>query len=431
VFGRLKPTDESIHGQPELSQFVAAGRHRRRDSAFPGTMTDLRPGDIVAKKYRILRILGRGGMGIVAAAEHLHLETRVALKFMLPDAAAVPGAVERFLREARAVIRLRSPHIVTVYDVDRLAGGAPFIAMELLEGGDLAERLRRDGPLPPAEAAARMIELCRGLDEAHRQGVVHRDIKPANLFVAVEPDGRRVLKILDFGISKVETRGEGLTQSGAVLGSPLYMSPEQVRSTRNVDARSDVWAAGVVLYELLTGRVPFAGASFSEICVAILSDPPAPIPEAPAHLARVVLRCLEKDPARRFASAAELATALAPHVRAAGASTLQRSAAELRPRRAPRRWREGLAGLGAAALVAGTLLAARHQAPEPAPRQGRESTADAAPPPPPPEPDAAPPIQPDAAPREPDAAPPAKPDTTPPRKNEAGESKPDPRIRKP
>jgi serine/threonine-protein kinase len=273
-----------------------------------------RPGEIVARKYHILRVLGRGAMGMVVAARHLHLDQAVALKFMLPAARVARGATERFLDEARAASRLRSPPVVAVRDADVLDDGTPYIAMELLEGDDLAGELRRRGPLPVAEAAGLALQLCRALADAHAQGIVHRDIKPANLFAARLADGSVQLKVLDFGIS---TLGPGAREAGgAPRGSPLYMSPEQVRAAPGVDARSDLWAAGVVLYQLLSGRLPFDGADETDIGVHILNDAPAPLRAAgsriPAGLERVVLRCLAKRPCDRYADAGALAAALEP-----------------------------------------------------------------------------------------------------------------------
>ena len=283
----------------------------------------VRIGEILAGKYRVERVLGVGAMGIVVAATHVDLHEVRAIKFMLPSMLGDREGVERFLREARAVSKLRSRHVATVFDVGRLDTGAPYIVMEHLEGSDLKSLLEQRGVLAPGEAAAHVSEACEALAEAHAAGIVHRDIKPANLFLATRRDGPPTIKLLDFGIAKmVAATGDAaameMTKTTEILGTPLYMSPEQMRSMRNADARSDVWSLGVILYRALTGRVPFRGDTLTEVCMAVLGDVPAPPsalrPDLPAGLDAVVLGCLEKDPARRIGSAAELATALAPFV---------------------------------------------------------------------------------------------------------------------
>jgi serine/threonine-protein kinase len=287
----------------------------------------LHAGDVLAGRYRIERILGRGAMGLVLRALDLERGEVCAVKLLTPQALGHPTAVARFLREARAVGSLKSPHVVRVLDVGALDDGAPFMVLEPLEGADLSAVLQRRGALPAYEAARHVIEACEALAEAHAAGIVHRDLKPQNLFLATLEDGATVLKVIDFGLAKAFAQLEGesdLTLSNTVLGSPSYMSPEQIRSARSVDARSDVWSLGVVLYVLVTGKLPFAAATASDVVNAVVSAAPAPPsslrPGLPLALDAVILRCLEKDPARRFSSAAALGAALAPFVPAAPAA---------------------------------------------------------------------------------------------------------------
>ena len=280
----------------------------------------MRIGEILAGKYRVERLLGVGAMGVVVAATHVDLLELRAIKFMLPSMLGDVEGVERFLREARAVSKLRSRHVAAVYDVGRLETGAPFIVMEHLEGSDLKTVLDQRRVLAPGEAAAYVSEACEALAEAHAAGIIHRDIKPANLFLATRAGSPEAIKVLDFGIAKMAA-GPGatameMTRTKEILGTPLYMSPEQMRSMRSTDARSDVWSLGVILYRALTGKVPFDGETLTEVCIAVLGDTPvrpsALRPDLPVGLDAVILGCLEKDPARRIGSAAELATALAP-----------------------------------------------------------------------------------------------------------------------
>ncbi len=264
----------------------------------------------------IERLLGRGGMGAVFAAREPRLDRRVALKVLLPQGHESQEALARFEREARAAAALQSDHVARVYGVGHAADGSPYIAMELLDGEDLAAVLARRGPLPAGDVLALMLQATEALVEAHGRGIVHRDLKPANLFLARRPTGATTLKVLDFGISKAQAgAGAPLTATQAFLGTPLYMSPEQVRDVRAVDARTDLWALGVVMYELLTGKPPFLADTLPDVMDRILHASVAPLcparPEVPRALEAVVLRCLEKDPARRFTSAQELAEALA------------------------------------------------------------------------------------------------------------------------
>ncbi len=278
---------------------------------------NLNSGDILLGKYRIERVLGRGGMGVVVAATHLQLGERVALKFLLPEALHSAEAVERFVREARAAVRIKSEHVAAVWDVGTLENGAPYIVMEYLEGEDLADWLTQRGALPIEQAVELVLQACEAIAEAHALGIVHRDLKPANLFVIRRADGLFAVKVLDFGISKASggmAAQASVTKTTAVMGSPLYMSPEQMQSARSVDARGDIWALGVVLYELLTGRAPFDGQTMSQLVFQVMNakaPPPTSIrAEIPAGLEAVILRCMEKDRNARYPTVGALAEAL-------------------------------------------------------------------------------------------------------------------------
>ena len=269
---------------------------------------------LIDGKYRVEAVLGAGGMGVVVAASHVHLGTTVAIKTLRPEAAIQPEMARRFLREARAASRLRSNHVCRALDVGQMPTGEPYIVMEMLHGRDLASQVQAQGPLSVAEASAYVLQACEAVAEAHSLGMVHRDLKPANLMLTRRSDGSPHVKVLDFGIATSAT-GDidgGLTRSDVAMGSPGYMSPEQLRSAKSVDARSDIWSLGVTLYELVTGMVPFCGDSVSSIAIAVVTEEPAPLTGVPAGFAAVVKRCLRKTASERFASIAELAAALAP-----------------------------------------------------------------------------------------------------------------------
>lgn len=293
-----------------------------------------RSGDLIAGKYQVEKILGIGGMGMVFAAQQLTLRRRVALKVLLPAAFELPGATERFLREAQAAVAIQSEHVARVLDVGTLDDGAPYIVMEHLSGSDLSRLLRDSGPLAVGEAIEYVLQAGEAIAEAHALGIVHRDLKPANLFLTRRADRSALVKVLDFGLSKMPvvegSSDASLTDTNTVAGSPHYMSPEQLRSLKHLDQRTDIWALGVILYELLTGARPFTGASSSAICAAVVADQPASMkslrPELPPALEAVVLRCLEKDPARRTPSMGELAEALAPFAPARSAQSIERIA---------------------------------------------------------------------------------------------------------
>ena len=278
-------------------------------------------GDVLAGKYRVERVLGAGGMGVVVAARHVHLDVLVALKFMSDEALKHPDLVERFVREARVAARLRSDHVARVTDIGTLESGVPYQVIEYLEGSDLAALLAREGALSVSRAAEYVVQVCDALDEAHEAGIVHRDIKPSNLFLTTRRNGSSCIKVLDFGISKFDWLNQSTaklqrSQSGALLGSPFYMAPEQMRGGGGVDARTDIWAVGATLYELLSGALPFDAESLVELALQVVQDDPRPLrevrPDVPWELDQVVVRCLQKDPADRFRGARALALALAP-----------------------------------------------------------------------------------------------------------------------
>jgi serine/threonine-protein kinase len=282
-----------------------------------GASIPVLPGELLAGKYRVERLIGQGAMGTVVAARHLLIDQQVAIKFLRQDRARDQVVAERFRREARAAAKIKGEHVVRVFDVGEVEGGGPFLVMEYVEGMNLAELLAAEGPPEPAVAVDYVLQACDALAQAHAAGIIHRDVKPSNLFVTARSDGRPLVKVLDFGISKVSAPdGKPVTLATSVLGSPHYISPEQVMSSRDVDARSDIWSVGVVLYELLTGALPFTGDSVSHVFERV-RDMSAPSlrklrAEVPAGLERVVLRCLEKDPRNRYATLPDLITALRP-----------------------------------------------------------------------------------------------------------------------
>jgi len=298
------------------------------------------PGDVIGGKFSVESVLGIGGMGVVVAARHVHLGQRVAIKFLRKDAAKQPEAVSRFLREARSAVGLQSANVVRVTDVGTLDSGLPYMVMEHLSGTDLGQVLEERRTLPVDEAVDYVLQAMEAIAEAHAVGIVHRDLKPANLFLASRPDGSPLVKVLDFGISKAADAGGGssqqnLTATTAVMGSPLYMSPEQLRSSKNVDARTDVWALGVIVYELLAGVPPFEAETVTGLCAKIVADPPVPLrtrcPELPVALEQVVMRCLEKDVTRRPQSVGDLALALEPFASPEGRTSVARVVRIARP----------------------------------------------------------------------------------------------------
>ncbi len=277
-------------------------------------------GDVLAGKYRVEKLLGMGGMGAVVAAHHLQLDERVAIKFLLPEALVVPEAVARFAREARAATKIKNEHVVRIIDVGTFDTGAPYMVMEYLEGRDLSAVIREAGPLATDVAAEYLLQACEALAEAHALGIIHRDLKPSNLFLTKRMDGTPLVKVLDFGISKLTgTAGSGpdlgLTKTTAMMGSPLYMSPEQMSSARDVDTRTDIWALGTILYEIVSGVPPFNAETMPQLCAMVLQQEHEALrmrrPDLPPAVDAVIARCLRKAPAERYANVAEFAVALA------------------------------------------------------------------------------------------------------------------------
>jgi hypothetical protein len=276
-------------------------------------------GAILDDKYRIDGKLGKGGMAVVLAATHLQLEQRVAIKLLLPECAGNPELAARFVKEGRSATKIRSEHVVRVLDVGD-SEGRQYLVMEYLDGVDLDALLAQSGPIPSKVAVDYLLQACEAIAEAHVHGIVHRDLKPANLFLTHRADGSACIKVLDFGISKIVSPSRAgvvapETSPLLVMGSPHYMSPEQMQSSRDVDARSDLWSLGAILHELVAGKPPFQGNTITALCAAIMIEPPPPLTslhgDVPPELASVVLRCLEKDPAQRFVNVAALASALA------------------------------------------------------------------------------------------------------------------------
>ena len=289
-------------------------------------------GQVVDEKYRIERVIASGGMGVVVAAQHLRLGTTVALKFLLRHAWENREALSRFLREGQALARITSAHVARVMDVGTLEHGEPYLVMEYLEGSDFGVVIKQRGQLPILEAVDYLLQVCEAVAEAHANGIVHRDLKPSNLFLTQGADGVPLVKVLDFGISKaVMLRPQSPTNAlepdatmepthdtntGALVGSPLYMSPEQIRHARRVDERTDIWALGAILYELVCGKPPFEGESLSGVLAAVCADPPVAMTQRrvgiPVELEAVIVRCLQKEPEKRYATIAAFAQALQP-----------------------------------------------------------------------------------------------------------------------
>ena len=274
-------------------------------------------GEIIGSGYRLERVIGRGGMGVVVLATHVEREQEYAIKLLIPEALDLPELVLRFEREARAAMRIESPHVPKVFEVGRIDDRRTFMVMELLEGEDLRALLKRDDtPMPVEEAVRYLLEAMHAIGEAHAKGIVHRDLKPSNLFVAERADGDKIIKVLDFGISKLQDERLALTKTLDVIGTPFYMAPEQVIAAKYVDERADVWSLGVILYELLTARKPFEAPTMAGMVSLVRRASPTPlreiVAEIPEELERAVLRCLRAERDDRFDDVGELATALAP-----------------------------------------------------------------------------------------------------------------------
>jgi serine/threonine-protein kinase len=299
---------------------AASSPRERKKKAQAAAKLELEPGTMVAGKYRVDKVLGEGGMGVVYAATHVALDQRVAIKALFPEALEDAQAIERFAREGRAAAKIQSDHVVRVYDVGTFDDGTPYMVMEYLEGADLMELLLENDSFAIDEAVEYVLQACEGIAEAHKAGIIHRDLKPANIYVSKRPDGAPNVKLLDFGISKFTIHPDdpmldpSITATATVMGSPGYMSPEQLKSARMVDERADVWALGTILYELVTSKPAFRGESMPQLCAMIASeDPPLPStlrPDVPIGLEHAILRCLEKKPERRFQDVGELARAI-------------------------------------------------------------------------------------------------------------------------
>jgi serine/threonine-protein kinase len=298
------------------------------------------PGEILNGKYEVVELIGAGGMGFVVSALHLELGEKVALKFLRPEAMSNAELVGRFAREARASVRIKSEYVARVFDVGSLPDGAPFIVMEYLEGKDLADVVRDEGPLPVKRAVEYMLQACEALASAHATGVVHRDVKPENVFLVQASQGMDVIKVLDFGISKVALTGSvyetkmPMVKTIMPMGSPVYMSPEQIRAKKDIDARTDIWALGCTLYELLAGVAAFDAPSLTQITAAILETDPPSLQTlcslVPPELEAVVWRCLQKDPNNRFQNVGELAVALYPFAPRRARISVERCSAVLK-----------------------------------------------------------------------------------------------------
>ena len=283
----------------------------------------VQPGDMISERYRLERLLDVGGMGEVWAARNVLTQKNFAVKFLLPELAERPDALERFIREAETAGSLEHPSIVDVFDVAQGEDGRPYIVMELLAGESLEARVERLGPITSFEAAAFMAQIADALDVAHRAGVVHRDLSVANIFLVRDPEGGRpVPKILDFGVSKTlgpNASDRTQTGNGAVLGCPEFMSPEQARGAETVDARTDVWSIGAVLYYALTGTAPFKAKNYNAMMVAILTRPHRPLlevaPSVDRELSALIECCLIKDRSTRIQTAREAADRLSAMAR--------------------------------------------------------------------------------------------------------------------
>ena len=279
---------------------------------------EVSPGEQIGD-YVVEQLIGEGGMAVVYRAHHRTHQHRVAIKLMRPEAARSNDIVQRFEREQRTIAQLFSGHTVRFYAAGRHQG-LPFMVLELLRGKDLEETLKRDGPLPPRLAVTYLLQACHSLAEAHAQGIVHRDLKPSNLFLTKRDDGSPCIKVLDFGISKnaaaQRVAEPSLTRAKDVMGSPWYMSPEQMLASKEVDAATDIWALGVTLYQLLSMNIPFAAENTDAVCRRIMTDDPTPLRRVTGHvpeeLEATIMRCFKRRRAERWASIADLATALAP-----------------------------------------------------------------------------------------------------------------------
>jgi hypothetical protein len=331
-FGEVLPRDVAA----SATGFMLDTRttHRRLNksvddpSALPHAM------EVIDGRYLVHDVIGEGGMAVVLSATHLQLDVLVAIKFLRSELREHPESVERFLREGRAASRIQSEHVARVHDVGVGAYG-PYLVMEHLRGRDLEAVVRQDGPLPVDRAVEYVLQACEAMAEAHAAGVIHRDLKPSNIFLATRADGSKCVKVLDFGISKLTTRSDRVaaatvTNPALLMGSPAYMSPEQASSARDVDARTDIWALGATLHELLVGEPPFGDGPSHTLWHRSLTERPVPIslrrPNVPPALDAAIARCLSADRRERYATVAELAGALAECARADGHTSAGRIA---------------------------------------------------------------------------------------------------------
>ena len=291
-----------------LGSLASIGYYKNWMSRFP------EPGTVLLGKYRVNSLIGEGGMGVVIRAKHIDLDEDVAIKCLLPEMLERADIVQRFLREAKAAVKLKGEHVARVHDVGRLENQVPYIVMEFLEGADLNAILKHHGAQEPAVAVDLMLQACEAIAEAHSLGIVHRDIKASNFFITQPENESPILKVLDFGIATAPEGTSDLTSTQSVIGTPAYMSPEMMRSSKASDTRSDIWSMGVVLYELVEGDRPFRSEAYSELCLKVGMDPPIPIlnPNVPEGLRAVVMKCLEKPLEKRYQSVAELAFDLMP-----------------------------------------------------------------------------------------------------------------------
>jgi len=293
----------------------------------------LEVGAVVEGKYRIERVLAVGDRDVVVAAQHVHLTEPTAIKFLLPHAMYSAEAATRFAREARATAKIKSEHVARVMDVAQLGNGAPYIVMEYLDGTDMATGLRTYGPLPVWQAAEFILQACEAVAEAHSLGIIHRDLAPANLLVVQQRDGRYSVKVLNFGLSKLSDPAVAgpqvaVTQANTTLGTPYYTSPEQLMAPSQVDAATDIWSLGAVLFELVSGRVPFPAASMADLCMMVTQQAPPSLcelrPDVSPAFDAVVNRCLQRDRSQRYGSVAQLAADLATHAPEATRDYVQR-----------------------------------------------------------------------------------------------------------
>jgi serine/threonine protein kinase len=299
---------------------VPPPRPSRRGAPADDARLPIRAGDKVGEKYVVEGVIGAGGVGVVVSARHTSLDERVAIKFLQTSAMSSEENVSRFSREARALARIRSEHVARVMDFGALPSGAPFMVMEHLDGKDLGALLRAQGKVPIHEAVDQVAQACEAVVEAHAMGIIHRDLKPANLFLTARADGTPIIKVLDFGISKLLGRGESkpdmsMTATASVIGSPLYMSPEQMESPRDAKEATDIWSLGTILYELIAGVPPFEAATLPALCARICTGAPTPISSrfpdgsntVPRGLDLAIMACLERDVSKRPPSVAALA----------------------------------------------------------------------------------------------------------------------------